>query len=182
MARRSNSSRERVLDAFEALLRDRGERAATLDAVAAAAGVSKGGLLYHFRSKRALVGGLLERFDALSEGELEKYRTDPRGVVETFLRLSLTIDERFDRTFFAVMALSQSGRYPDTRVALEATISGWYNVIHEDIGDPTVARIVQVLGDGLYYGSVFEGVPRVTDAEMDNILEAIFGMLRRSSG
>lgn len=44
-------AREKVLDAFEAILIDDGERAATLEATAKAAGVSKGGLLYHFRSK-----------------------------------------------------------------------------------------------------------------------------------
>ena len=39
----SASTRDRILDAFAQLLGENGERAATLDAVAAAAGVSKGG-------------------------------------------------------------------------------------------------------------------------------------------
>ena len=54
-------ARESVLDAFEAILIDRGERFATMDATAKAAGVSKGGLLYHFGSKQALADGLLAR-------------------------------------------------------------------------------------------------------------------------
>lgn len=44
-------ARGAVLDAFESLLIEVGERAATLDAVAGRAGVSKGGLLYHFPNK-----------------------------------------------------------------------------------------------------------------------------------
>ncbi|WP_337479241.1 TetR family transcriptional regulator [Microbacterium yannicii] len=44
-------AREKVLDAFERILIDEGERAATMDAAARAAGVSKGGLLYHFASR-----------------------------------------------------------------------------------------------------------------------------------
>ena len=55
------SARDRVLDAYETLLIEAGPGAATLDAVAAAAGVSKGGLLYHFASKDALAAGLLAR-------------------------------------------------------------------------------------------------------------------------
>jgi AcrR family transcriptional regulator len=55
-----------VLDAFERLLIDEGERAATMDAAARAAGVSKGGLLYHFASKDALEGALIDRLDASS--------------------------------------------------------------------------------------------------------------------
>ncbi len=39
------SARDRVLDAYETLLIEAGPAAATLDAVAAGAGVSKGGLL-----------------------------------------------------------------------------------------------------------------------------------------
>src|SRR6476661_8542517 len=52
-------AREAVLDAFESLLIAEGERAATLDAVARLAGVSKGGLLYHFPTKEAMISALL---------------------------------------------------------------------------------------------------------------------------
>lgn len=55
---RANNSREQILDAYEHLLVQAGERAATLDAVAAQAKVSKGGLLYHFGSKKALFEAL----------------------------------------------------------------------------------------------------------------------------
>ncbi len=55
------SARDRILLAFENLLINEGERSATLDAVAAAAGVSKGGLLYHFKSRDALTSGLIQK-------------------------------------------------------------------------------------------------------------------------
>ncbi|MGO1278571.1 MAG: TetR/AcrR family transcriptional regulator, partial [Cellulosimicrobium funkei] len=48
------AARAKVLRAFASLLVEQGERAATLEAVAERAGVSKGGLLYHFGSKDAL--------------------------------------------------------------------------------------------------------------------------------
>ena len=56
------SRRAELLDAAIAVIRRDGARALTLDAVAAEAGVSKGGVLYHFASKRALIDGLLERW------------------------------------------------------------------------------------------------------------------------
>ncbi|MBR7504171.1 TetR family transcriptional regulator, partial [Mycobacterium tuberculosis] len=46
MARNSADTREKLLDAFDRLLEQHGTAGATLDAVAAEAGVSKGGLLY----------------------------------------------------------------------------------------------------------------------------------------
>ena len=56
------SRRTALLDAALTVVRRDGAAALTLDAVAAEAGVSKGGVLYHFGSKRALIDGLLERW------------------------------------------------------------------------------------------------------------------------
>lgn len=55
------SLRERVLDAAERVVTRDGAAHLTLDAVVAEAGVSKGGMLYHFRNKDALLKGLLAR-------------------------------------------------------------------------------------------------------------------------
>ena len=60
--------RERILEAADRIARESGAAHVALDAVAANAGVSKGGLLYHFPSKQALLAALidrhLERFEA----------------------------------------------------------------------------------------------------------------------
>ena len=68
---RPNRRRE-LLDAAIAVIRRDGAQALTLDAVAAEAGVSKGGVLYHFGSKRALIDGLvdcwLDDFEARLDG------------------------------------------------------------------------------------------------------------------
>ena len=63
-------AREKVLDAFEALLIDDGERAATMDATARQAGVSKGGLLYHLESKVALEAAIIARLAVLLDEDL----------------------------------------------------------------------------------------------------------------
>ena len=64
--------RRLLLDAAIAVIRRDGAQSLTLDAVAAEAGVSKGGVLYHFGSKRALIDGLvncwLDDFEAQLDG------------------------------------------------------------------------------------------------------------------
>lgn len=53
--------RDLLLDAAEAVVRQRGLSCLTLDAVAKQAGLSKGGLLHHFPTKDALVQGMVQR-------------------------------------------------------------------------------------------------------------------------
>jgi AcrR family transcriptional regulator len=55
-------ARERILEAAERVVTDVGAARLTLDLVAQAAGVSKGGLLYHFPSKELLLGALAQRY------------------------------------------------------------------------------------------------------------------------
>ena len=55
------SQRERILDAAEAIVRDHGAAHLTLDAAAVRAGVSKGGLLYHFKTKELLLQAMIDR-------------------------------------------------------------------------------------------------------------------------
>ena len=54
-----SSSREIILAAAEAVVLKRGAAHMTLEAVAKKAGVSKGGLLYHFGTKEALLKGMI---------------------------------------------------------------------------------------------------------------------------
>jgi AcrR family transcriptional regulator len=56
---------ERLLDAAEAVVIEQGISAMTLEAVAARAGLSKGGLLYHFPSKDAIVLGMVSRIASI---------------------------------------------------------------------------------------------------------------------
>jgi AcrR family transcriptional regulator len=55
-------ARERILEAAERVVAEVGAARLTLDLVAQAAGVSKGGLLYHFPSKESLLGALAQRY------------------------------------------------------------------------------------------------------------------------
>lgn len=55
------NSRDAILDAAESVVKESGAAHLTLDAVCAKAGLSKGGLLYHFHTKEALMLAMLER-------------------------------------------------------------------------------------------------------------------------
>ena len=144
------STRDRLLDAFESLLVGAGSRGATLDAVAAAAEVSKGGLLYHFHSKDELVEGMLERLRAQGEADVEKMRAAAEGPVDFYLQTSVDSGSDFDRALIAAARIAQEN---DDRAsaALADLREGWFAVLREHLGDESLARTVQLIGDGLYF-------------------------------
>ena len=61
MSARPNNKQDQILDAAARVVERQGAAHLTIDAVAAEAGLSKGGVLYHFPSKHALLSGMLER-------------------------------------------------------------------------------------------------------------------------
>src|SRR5690606_20238522 len=84
-------TRSRILAAAQELAHELGPARISLDAVAARAGVSKGGLLYHFPSKAKLLEGLVEQFlsrfnCALSDRERE-LSGEPNSVLRAYLDL-----------------------------------------------------------------------------------------------
>jgi AcrR family transcriptional regulator len=143
------AARSKVLEAFATLLVTQGERAATLDAVAAEAGVSKGGLLYHFGSKAALAEGLMDLLRELTAADVETMRAAPGGPVDYFIRTSADSDSAFELVYVAVSRLAQ-GSYPQARAALDDAHEAWTGAVLEVVGDPVVTRAIMLIGDGLY--------------------------------
>ena len=60
MPSRSNNQKPNIIDAAFRVVSRLGASHLTIDAVASAAGMSKGGVLYHFPNKRALLAGMLD--------------------------------------------------------------------------------------------------------------------------
>ena len=106
---RPPAARGKVLDAYIALLCEEGERAATLDATAARAGVSKGGLLYHFASKEALAEAVIEAAEEHVARDVEGMRTAAEGASVYYVRTSAEVDTELDRHLVALQRLAQAG-------------------------------------------------------------------------
>ena len=90
---------DRILDAAEELVCSRGIAGFTLDGVAQAAGVSKGGLLYHFRSKDSLIAGMQQRMASRMADTLKEARARSEPVLQAFVRHLRQDYERGGRSF-----------------------------------------------------------------------------------
>jgi AcrR family transcriptional regulator len=162
-------TRERVLDAAEARLLDGGPRALVLEAVAADAGVSKGGLLYHFASQEDLVDGLcermLERFDrdlqALCEADPE-----PRGAwTRAYLASTVTGDGEPADSSAQLMAgiLATLGRSSRHLESVRRHFERWHERLEDDGIDPVSATLVRLAADGLWLSALL-GLQRMDEA------------------
>lgn len=85
------SAREKLLQAAEELAWETGPGNLSLEAVAARAGVSKGGLLYHFPTKQNLMEALVESFIKQLDDDLTKRETvsgaAPNATAKAYLEL-----------------------------------------------------------------------------------------------
>ncbi len=159
-------AQDRVLAAYADLLISDGPRAATLDAVATSAGVSKGGLLYHFKSKEALTEGLLRMLRAYAEQDFAAMVQDPQGCASYYIRTSVFGGTSFDRAIVAATRLisSDDGAVRNTFSQLHAR---WFELILSDVQDPAVARAVMLLGDGMYFNAALFGFPTGAEQQQE---------------
>jgi AcrR family transcriptional regulator len=147
-------TRDRLLDAAaRLLLRDPSKL--TLDAVAAEAGTSKGGLLYHFSSKAQLLDAVVDRWEASFQDKIDAAaEPSPGGWVRAYADMNALDGEddharEIDSGILAVLALQ-----PDRLEAVRARYEGWQERIVADGIDPVDATIVRLASDGLWFSEL----------------------------
>jgi AcrR family transcriptional regulator len=172
--------RERILDAAQARLLKHGPRGLVLDAVAEEAGVSKGGLLYHFASKDALVGGLTERMlDGFERVQQALVEGDAQGAGRwTRAYLGCTVDEAGEPadTSARLLAgiLAAIGGDPARLASLRESFARWQERLERDGLDPALATVVRLAADGLWLSQLLGLAPLRPD-----LARGVLAALRR---
>lgn len=112
-AKKRSNSRERIIDAAVAVAQDDGAGKMSLEAVAERAGVSKGGLLYHFNNKSALLQAMVARHvstlsDAIDAAHKETAQDKrPNALIRAYLhafRAKLCANSKASTGFLAAIA------------------------------------------------------------------------------
>lgn len=100
MGSQDQSTPERIRRAAAELIRQEGAGNLTLAAVAKTAGISKGGLLYHYPNKRALLQGLLEHLLATREGVTAQLEVgQPSNLTPTAASAAAVVNAVIDADF-----------------------------------------------------------------------------------
>jgi AcrR family transcriptional regulator len=158
----SPSTREVILQAADRVVVEEGVAGMTLEAVARGAGVSKGGLLYHFPSKEALIRGMIGRLiegfrDALGR-EFAEERTSTSGRwLRAYIRASF--DE--DRWYLEVSAglLAAVAEDPTLLDPLRKAFEDGQRWAERDGLDPADATLVRLAADGLFFAELLGFAP-----------------------
>jgi AcrR family transcriptional regulator len=170
------SRRVQLLDAAIAVIRRDGAAALTLDAVAAQAGVSKGGVLYHFASKRALIDGLLSRW--LDDFEAQLTGEDLLTAYVRACDLSAADPDHSASEFGLLAGMIEE---PEVLEVARERYAEWMARMLADAGDPVDAWLVRLAADGLWYSDLL-GIAAPQGADRRRLMERLVALAQGGSG
>ncbi len=117
----------------------------TLEAVAAAAGVSKGGLLYHFPTKEALLSALVDSACREFNQAIDKGQTSGLDWMHAYLEAALAPGE-FDSLGPALQGVISEN--PALLAPARKHFQAWYSQAYQQGGLP--AQLALLVLDGLF--------------------------------
>ncbi|SDN37704.1 DNA-binding transcriptional regulator, AcrR family [Actinomyces ruminicola] len=162
----SEDKRERILNEAVALFGAHGYAGTSLADIAAAAEISKAGLLHHFASKEALFAQVLERRDREDRANLlgdEEFRDDPWRLLDAFTALvehntrHRELVAIYTATTPAVLAVEHpahawlAGHLADSIAQIEESLERGKaaGTVRPEAPSRLIARSVVALSDGL---------------------------------
>jgi AcrR family transcriptional regulator len=160
----SAGTKGRIVDAAEEVVLRDGVARLTLEAAAAEAGLSKGGVLYHFPTRDALVAGMVDKIIEEFDEDIERF-LDGDGEAGAFTRSYIRATmapssprpDREDRLGAALIAAAAAE--PALLVPLQRAADRWQQRLEDDGLDPTLATVLRLACDGLWMCDLFGLAP-----------------------
>lgn len=148
MGRKRTIDRDAILDAAEAIVGEAGAGQLTFDQVASRAGVSKGGVLYCFPSKSALIAAMMERDLKRFEVEMAA-RLDAAGGDRLRARIDATREESAAMAARAASLMAGVVEAGDEAEPLRADYRGWLDSFGDD-ADGRRRRLAFLACEGVF--------------------------------
>ena len=173
------ATRRRLVEAALKVTERSGLDKLTLEAVAAEAGVSKGGLLYHFSSKQRLVTAMLEDMSATFLREFDKaIGAEPNSVgrsCRAYVTASLTKIRAGRWAGLFAGALADRELLGVLTGGVTPSLSTWRRLDEAEGLDPTIGATCRMAIDGLWIWVMLGQVDTVD--ENHDVVEHVLRML-----
>ncbi len=151
MTKHKDNSFELILQKALEVVMESGAASLTFDAVAKKSGISRGGILYHFPSKEALLQAILDQYVTREMASFEQHWQTLGGRPETMTKAELfcAMDKDTDRDDEAVALMAAVVNNPALLENVRPIIEGRYEIARELDDFDTHASVLLAL-DGIY--------------------------------
>ena len=178
---KSERTRRSLLNAAASVIQTDGVANLTLERVAAAAQVSKGGLLYHYGTKQDLLNALLEDTLRRADDGLEELATESERDHGAFAHAYLDfVRSRSHRDDTAAGVLAAAALDEGDLTIAQRQFANWQQrLLDRDGLDETAALLARVVGDGLWLIDLFDLAPP-DDRQRAALLDHVADLVERS--
>lgn len=177
MAKKTDT-KANILKATAKIINEEGIFSLTLEAVAKVAGVSKGGLLYHFPSKEALLEGMVNYLLCGFADDMGK--TVLADNVEkgkwTRAYTNLTFEQEKDDIDMNTAFLAAVATKPDLLKPMAEQLQKIHVNIENDNIDPIIATIIRLAVDGIYFNQLY-GI-ELKDSTRQQVLQRLIALTK----
>lgn len=173
---------EHILDAVERLVCLEGTRKLTIDAVAAEAGMSKGGVLYNFRSKHELLLGVIRRVvcDVRKRTYALSDKLKEQGVACPILAASFQIYKDYREKTAPKALFALAAQEPDLVAEFQEMSTEFGQAVSNEISDPVLGHMCLLIIDGLYYRQALD-IENYGTGEIDELIDRVLEITSKNA-
>ncbi|GKU79455.1 TetR/AcrR family transcriptional regulator [Paenibacillus sp. L3-i20] len=179
MDSKATLKRKHILESATKFILTEDFQSLTLDAVAKEAGVSKGGLLYHFPNKEELLKGLtlyiFEQFNALFDSFAQNDPDESGKWCRAYIQASRVDLEQ--NAALTVGVMSATLLQPFIVESMSHNYSYLLRRLDSDDLDPATVSIIRLTIDGMYYSVLYKIEP-LNKELLEEVMSRLMSMTR----
>jgi len=151
----------RILEAAARIVGQAGAAHLTMDAVAAESGLSKGGVLYHFPSKRSLLEGMLQKVLDDVSARTGVYRESSEDEPAAVLRARIRADSEQSpaERAMSLALLAAAAEDPELLAPARQFVGDVFAEIRSAPGDAEFALVLLLATEGLRFLDMLDLLP-----------------------
>jgi|AntAceMinimDraft_16_1070373.scaffolds.fasta_scaffold01467_3 AcrR family transcriptional regulator len=177
--KKSAETRTKIFIACSEILKREGLSNLTLQAVAYEAGISKGGLLYHFETKQDLIEALFEYHNGIFEARLAELVTAegdrPGAFLRAYAKASTEQMADPENASLYVSLFAAEEKYTSAHKLMREKYVKWQEQIEHSGIDSDWAMLLRFATDGLWFIEMHQYAPPTPD-QRDKIVRMIVEM------
>lgn len=173
----SQTTKNRIMDAAEDVVMKLGAAHLTFDELVKETGLSKGGILYHYPNKKALLKNMVQRMiDRFAEDRKHnEQKIEPTGLVDakTYILAAFDKDSRYQESSTALMAVAAND--PELLELVREEYRGSFAEIRSNGKDAGLAALIYMAVDGMWLLDSL-GLCLFTNEERDSLKKLLLNL------